>query len=694
MLASLVDGIEKNKRYEQRASVDMVLVNTKNKLQMVVDEYEAIEDKFSPEAIECKRQIKALVKEIEDCKREKVSVGNPEQLTMQAVKAKQLWAEMRILKAIGVPKQMLDEKGEELKALNQSGRIDVKDAIDTERFECTVERKTYNKLFYEDATNLKKYYNFAVRGEMHGKDASKALNDALKVYLTYQGILRSNSSAINMENAKNVFEFSKMLIKTVNPKVFDINDNLDSNVIIEELGKIPNYEHVELTSENLESVLIETKAEEIDRSMKMVTKAVLKNNMVNEVKDINEFVNELANESDLEFYVQSINLLRKLEDYDLGIVTKDRVLKRISKEPGLENVGKIADTRYDMTKDFLNEKLDGIRRDNAIKKFAEFNSLSPEEKQNLSKNDRGKILSAAISVIRISQDDSELSKQIMDNVRNVFKQYIPDALREDGTIDEEKMVEAFKEDQVNGKYALPVKAENVEGFYKFHDGILISKIQDRLVPAIFDRIKKEKVKDALITDSEAKAVIHEKGVVLDTSAITEPKKDEVPKIIEEEVKKVVVEKGENIHVADSLEQDKKVVDSLVVDESSVVEPPVNKVVEEMGNSSKPIENKINSELLPIENKKTKGFLSNLVNRVKNFIKDKLLIVQTGSDDSSNNDSTSSTSSGNVVESDKKQQSTQNQINPLVQQFDLDIKAAQEAAKKSELDVAVDKDVEK
>ena len=614
---------------------------------------------------------------LERCKyiKENDSIGSLEDSTMDDVEAKGLLASIRIMRKIGLYRDDYESTNSRLKDLNKNSK-DVRKATRQEAANNDVERNYLCELSQRDAKQMQEYKDAIMSGNISNEDRQKYLLLAVKNYIVYSNIQQSKSeNVINPEVVNiNIQQALDGIVATV-PSVKNGSQGIYWERIVQEVSQIPGYEHV--TLDNIKHVFALEKGREIENEMQEIIKSAELDFLEHKEHDESEFVAEFK-EADKELeLVKYINYFKRLEEKGIENAALRMFKLKLEKE-GMQSVLERAEATYEDSEMYTEEMMDNYKRGYAFSQYSKFQKLSPKEKRQMTKEDKGKIISSLIAAYDISRDETDISLTIQDAAKDVFGEFLGNVFDENGDIDDEKLFKAYKKTfPLGSKFALGKENENIDKFWNFHEEMTLGKVQNKVISNFMDTVKDRKkdiVKDNFITETEAQKAVDENGVVLDDSAITDPQKTIEAKpaqITRKEAEGVMERKGESMRVDDA---------RVISTESKKIEtPPVDKSREEEGNTVVAEEVNVGETAMTVRKE-------NIFTKAWEFIKGKVSKIFGNS--SSNNSDTSTnnnaTGTGGIVQEDEKtkvgQQLQQN--NEWAQPTTISVEKAQKDAKEA------------
>ena len=664
----LFDGQEKteDEKEEDRKKIESNQVEIDGASEKIIELSDKLNkfEKDSEEYNETLTELQSWGKYKGKLRRENIIMSDIDESKFEVIRAKGLLATSRIMKKIGLaPKDYIDITNE-VRELNHSSSL-ARNAVIKEGVGNVVEKNYLTELSKNDIEKMSIYRERAMVGIISEQERNEYLVESLKNYITYSNIqLKNKGHVLDSKLVETAIEQALEGLITTIPSVKNTAGKLDWSRIVTAVQEI-GYEDV--TLENITKTFAIEKGKEIQNEINGLIKSAGLDFKEHEEKESSEFLDFFKEEEKALEIIKYVNYVRRLEEKGIAN-SATRIFKYKLEKEGMQNVLERADKMYEDSENYTEEIMDNYKRGYALKKYEEFKGLSNKDKIRLSREEKGSYISAMIAAYDISRDETSVSLEMQDAVKDVLGTFLGDVFDEQGDIDDNKLFKEYKSVFKNvSKYALGKESEDINAFWEFHEGITLGKVQNKVILHFMDAVndrKRELVKDDFIKESEAKVLLEEYGEELDVSAITNVGSRsvsvDVPPITKAEVEEVVNRQGEQMTVDDPNE--------------NKVRFPKDKDLTKQGESSGLQFENIKVETALVE-KKDKG----LFMRALGFIREKVSNWFRGSSDSNNFNTTVVTSSGGIPQDNKTEQPKDIS---WVQPVELDIKAARESAEQS------------
>lgn len=574
-------------------------------------------------------EILALSDSFFDKKDARYALGNPEDDSRAEIDAKAKVAKVYLAGALITDKDTLKRLAADMQSLP---RDILDDAMGHERVTRTVQTNFMRKFADEDVRVLKEFKDEKGIDNLSEAEKQEYLIAVLKTYFVYTKLQESLGSKILDPNiSKDIVRLSMSSLELLAPSIKRNKDgSLDLTNVISDVNAIPGYENV--TLDNIGQTLINERNSEIMESIDDVVKSADHDIFRYEGYDMTEYIENLSEGNNIDFYSSAINYLRVLEERGLISNMPTIIVKRLEKS-GYTDIKASANERYELAKDSISNVVDNFIVDSAMKEYSKFKKYEHLEEEHGDKDvfermnpeEKIEMISKMLAAHRVLDKHEHKNEEAENAVKNVVKKFMPNAIDKDGNIDELKLVEEYNKLQLNTKFVEDGKADVLTEFYSFHENFVVEKLQKMFVSKIIGRLNEErgisKPEDKKITENEAKKVAQERSEELDTSAIDNPKerKENIALVTDKEAKTAVEEKGEDIIVNESPE--------LGVDKQ------VNDIEEKKSQELPELENINVAPQTAMVVKEEKGTISKWFNKIK----DKIVSLFSKGEKESNND---------------------------------------------------------
>lgn len=677
---------EKHERYHEMFGEEYTDEQKETYIEFINDHKEQIEkiniriqeiaeklkkyDRGTPEHEETLRELSPFSREKARLQMEIDMIGNIEHNSFEEIKTKGLAASLKILKKLGITDGKFKEVKDEITQMN-TGCKKCQLASRSEMFSNTVERNYLTRMAQDDASLMKTFKELDRTGTLTEDERNAYMIISLRNYVTYMNLQNADTSLVlSPELLKiNLEQALSGLIDTI-PNVKNTEGVLDWNRIVDTVNKLPGYEHV--TLDNIKGVMLEEKSTAIVEEIQTLAESskldIEEHKHVDEVSFVDGFKEE-NKEMELCKYV---NYARHLEAKGIENAAT-RMFKMKLKKENLEHILDKADELYEDSIPYIEETMDNYKRGLAFTKYKELKKYTKREISNLTNEEKGSIVSAMIAAYDISRDKSDISLEIQAAAKDTFATLLGDVFDERGDIDDEKLFAKYKAANPQGKYGLGKAHEDMDAFWDFHEMMSLTKVQSTVTSKFMDIANDREivvVHDTFITEEEARKTVDERGENLDVSAITDPQKPKSvdPSLITRKEAEAAVERqGEAMRVDDPK--------TVTVEHrtTDMVSASIDKKKEEQGNTVR-VENVQVGENGLVPQKKP-----NLFSRAWSAFKEKVSNLFGGNSGSNNTDTTSNNTSGagGVVKDEKKAEQVQQSNNNWVQTATLNVKEAQD-----------------
>lgn len=656
---------EKNEIDAQIRDLDLKIDEISGQIAPIREKIKTL-PKDSKEYVEAIQEITELSIQRKNALNAKWALGKTEPESCIEKKAEINTAKIGIARLLGVKKDDIEGVYNDTKSLNNKSKL-AREASRHELCSHRVQDYYLNKMMQVDVKDMRDFRESFIAGRLSEDSKKDYLAISIKNYIVYSVMNENNGldSVTKEAISVNIQEALRGIVTCI-PNVKD-GDELNWNKIVESLNGIPGFEKV--TKDTVKDIMVKQKFNQIDEELDAIAHAgeLLEEKQNDE--EIRKYLEDIKEEDKILEACKFINYARRLEEKGMGGSTSKICAMKLKRD-GLEHLLDRADEMYEESKAYIDEIMNNYKKNEALAKFDRFNSYTEKGLSMLTNEESGSILTTMIAAYEVSKDNSNISKEVQDAARVVFRAFLGDVFDKDGRVDEDKLVAAYKEKYPEGKYAFPKSTDDKKEFFAFHESMTLSKVQKNILPTFFDVIKgKEKeINDLFLTDRETQKVVDEKGETIDVSAITNPMKaeDKVAKITDEEAKNAVDRNGENITIADTTIQEHSQDEHL---------QDGRKVTQELNVEDITIGG---NENFPAKSNKFLAFLGGIKNGVKAAVDKVKSIFSSESNSGNNSESNSASSSGGNVVSNKTEQVVKS--DNLVQQVVIDVKKAQQDAK--------------